>query len=325
MNFANWAAVVALLLAGCLPPKEDRIIPPKYINQRVMQVKGWDVGCDNQGQCIAIAAVPPRKAKMDGIRAALRIDLNRLNDPAAGMTIIPLDFEQRLPDVRPSPEQASAIMAKLKDGRDFMIWLQDEGDGTRYYLPGQGFAAVEALHRQWRAEFPVRLMQEEAIKPAKAVRLHDFLAPALTAEQLAECEEPGRGRVEAAWDVGGNLRLFQYACSAVGRFYPDSLWFMLDKPSGRLSPIGIDEATGPKTDGKAAGLHNAYFDENKGLLVTRKYVDASRNCGLSATYAATPSGFVLAVRREARHCVGLLTGDWIQTYRSPAVILPEQW
>mgnify|MGYP003553217339 CR=1 FL=1 len=60
MNFCTAMALVALLLAGCLPPKEDRIIPPEHIEQRVMEVKGWDVGCDNHGRCVAIAAVPPR-------------------------------------------------------------------------------------------------------------------------------------------------------------------------------------------------------------------------------------------------------------------------
>lgn len=325
MNFCTGMALIALLLVGCLPPKEDRIIPPEYIEQRVMAVKGWDVGCDNLGRCIAIAAVPPRKARMDGIRGALRIELGRLNEPTAGLTIIPLDFEQRLPDVKPTPEQAAAIMAKLRKGSDFMIWLEDQGDGTRYYLPGQNFAAVESLYRQWVNRFPVRWAQQEPVMPVKAERLSNFRAPILTHEQIAECEDPNKGRAEAGWDLDGRLRLFRYACSQSGRFHPESLWFILDKQSGSFSAIGIDEATGPKTDGKSAGLHNAYFDESKGLLVTRKYASAGQDCGLSATYAATPSGFVLAVRSEAQHCIGLFTGDWIQTYRSPAIILPEQW
>ena len=324
MNFCNGLALLALLVAGCLPPMEDRIIPPKYIEQRVMAVKDWDVGCDNHGQCLAIAAVPPRKTKMDGIRAALRVDLGRVDEPDAGLTIIPLDFEQRLPDVKPTPTQAKAILTQLRAGTDFMIWLQDEGDNTRYYFPGQNFAEVEELHQKWTKKYPVRWVQEEAIMPTKAARLHNFRAPNLDAKQVAECDDQAKGSVKAAWDIGATIRLFEYTCSAPGGFHADSLWFLLDKLNGRFSAIGLDEATGPKTEGKAAGLHNAYFDESLGLLVTRK-ISGTKDCGLSATYAATPSGFVLAVRHEALHCVGLFTGDWIQTYRSSAVILPEHW
>lgn len=324
MNFCTFSSIYALLLAGCLPTADQRVIAPEYIEQQVVEVKSWDVGCDNHGECAAITAVPTRKAKMDGIRAALRIELGRMDEPTAGLTIIPLDFEQRLPDVKPTAAQAKEIMAKLRDGRDFIIWFEDQGDGTRYYLPGQNFAAVEELYQQWLGKFPVRWTQEEAIIPTKPVRLHNFRAPVLSADQIAECEAPTKGNVEAAWDLSSQIRLFRYDCSAPDSFYADSLWFLLNKHSGALFAIGIDEATGPKTDGKAAGLHNAYFEASQGLLVTRKTA-ASGDCGLVATYAATPSGFVLAERREARHCIGLFSGDWIRTYRSSAVILPDHW
>jgi hypothetical protein len=324
MNFCAYSSIFALLLAGCLPPPGERIIPPKYIEQRVMEVKNWDVGCDNHGECTAITAVPPRKARMEGVRAALRIELGRMDEPTAGMTIIPLDFEQRLPDVKPTPAQAKEITAKLRDGRDFMIWFEDEGDRTSYYLLGQNFDAVEELYKRWLGKFPVRWTQEEAIIPTKALRLQNFRAPILSGDQIAECEAPSKGDVEAAWDVSSQIRLFKYDCSAPNSFYADSLWFLQDKESGTFSAIGIDEATGPKTDGKAAGLHNPHFEASQGLLVTRK-ISAAGDCGLIATYAATPSGFVLAERREARHCIGLFSGDWIRTYRSSAVILPEHW
>ena len=323
MNFGSGWALLALLVAGCLPPMEDRIIPPKSIEQRVIAVNGWDVGCDNNGQCVAIAALPPRKNKMVGIRAAIRVDLGRLNEPDAGLTIIPLDSEQRLPDVKPTPTQAKAIITQLRAGTEFMIWLQDERD-TRYYFPGQNFAEVEQLHQKWTEKYPVRWVQAEAIVPTKAVLLNNFRAPILETRQIAECDDPAKGTVKSAWDIGASIRLFQYACSAPDGFHSDSLWFLLDKPTGRFSAIGLDEATGLQTEGKAAGLHNAYFDDGLGLLVTRKF-SGTKDCGVSATYAATPSGFVLAVRREARHCAGLFIGDWIQTYRSPGVILPDHW
>ena len=324
MNFSAFTSVLAVLLAGCLAPLGERVIPPRDIHEAVVAIEGWDLGCDNLGNCVAIAALPPRKNKMVGIRAAIRVDLGRLNEPDAGLTIIPLDSEQRLPDVKPTPTQAKAVITQLRAGTEFMIWLQVDGDRKRYFFPGQNFAEVEQLHQAWTKKYPVRWVEAQTITPTKAVRLSNFTAPILDAKQIAECDDPAKGNVKSAWDIGATIRLFQYACSAPGGLHSDSLWFLLDKPTGRFSAIGLDEATGLQTEGKAAGLHNAYFDDGLGLLVTRKF-SGTKDCGVSATYAATPSGFVLAVRREARHCAGLFIGDWIQTYRSPGVILPDHW
>lgn len=315
---------VATMLTGCLPPQGERTIPVQYITERVIQVKGWDVGCDNLGKCVAITAVPPRKAKMNGIRGALRIELDHPDGLAKGITIIPLDFEQRLPDVKPGEAEAEKILEALRDGDEFLIWV-DDGMGDRYYLPGQDFREVEALHQEWLANASVRWAQQEAILPTKGVRLSNFRAAVLTEKQLADCKAANKGSIKAAWDIGDQLRLYEYTCSEKGSFYPETLWFTQNKQNGILSPIGIAEAVGPKVEGKAAGLYNAYFDESLGLLVTSKWANLSGDCGQTATYAATPSGFVLAQRREVRHCVGLFRGDWIRTYRSPSVILPEVW
>lgn len=323
MNFCTYTLIIAMLLAGCLPPKGDRDIPPRFINEAVMEVDGWDMGCDNLGNCIAIGALPPRKAKMEGIRGALRIAFNNAEGQDPELTIIPLDFEQRLPDVKPSPQQADRLLAELRDGRIFMLTYKD-GDETVYYLPGRDFPRLEALHRQWLRAYPVRLSQQEPIMPVKGVRLHSFRAPTLTETILAECTSPNKGIVDAAWDVGVGFRLLRYVCSPKGRFSAEMLWFTMDKQNGKLTPIGLDEAVGPKADGKAAGLYHAYFEPTQGLLVTRKSA-GSDDCGLLAVYAATSSGFVLAERREARHCIGLYSGDWVQTYRNPAFIMPEHW
>ena len=323
MSFYTYSLIITMMLGGCLPPKGDRDIPPRYINEAVMQVDGWDMGCDNLGNCVAIGALPPRKAKMDGTRGALRIAFNNVEGQDPELTIIPLDFEQRLPDVKLSPRQAASLLAELRDGRIFMLTYKD-GDETVYFLPGRDFPRLEALHRQWLRAYPVRLAQQEPIMPLNGARLQNFRSPILTDAQLAECTAPNKGSIEAAWDVGGNFRLLRYVCSPKGEFKAEMLWFTLDKQQGKLTPIGIDEAVGPKTDGKAAGLYNAYFEPSQGLLVTRKSA-GSDDCGLLAVYAATPSGFVLAERREARNCIGLYSGDWVQTYRNPAVIMPEYW
>jgi hypothetical protein len=323
MNFCTYTSVIALLLAGCLPPAGERTIPPAYIDQQVMEVEGWDVGCDNLGRCVAVAAVSPRKAKMNGIRGALRVELTHPDGLAAGITIIPLDFEQRLPDVKPTLLEAEKILETLRDGDEFLVW-HDDTDETRYYLPAQGFKAVETVYNQYAEKFSARWVEQEAIMPTKGVRLLNYRAPLLTEEQLSDCTSEDKGSLKAAWDVGTQFRLFKYACSPKGAFSPETLWFTQRKQTGKLVPIGLAEAVGPKTDDKAAGLYNAYFEESQGLLVTRKF-GPSDDCGLSATYAATPSGFVLAIRREARHCVGLFTGDWITTYRSSAVIMPDHW
>lgn len=324
MNDVLCSLWVATILAGCLPPTGERKIPVEYITERVMEVKGWDVGCDNLGKCVAITAVPPHKAKMNGIRGALRIELDHPEGLAAGITIIPLDFEQRLPDVKPSEAEAEKILETLRDGDEFLIWVED-GMGYRYYVPGKDFAEVQGLYQEWLAKVPARWAQQEAIMPAKGIRLSNFRSPLLSEKQLADCQAANKGNVSAAWDIGNQLRLYEYACSEKGSFYPETLWFTQNRQNGKLSPIGIAEAVGPKEDGKAAGLYSAYFEESLGLLVTSKVGNPSGDCGLSATYAATTSGFVLAQRREARHCVGLFRGDWIRTYRSPAVILPEVW
>ncbi|WP_430443838.1 hypothetical protein [Sphingorhabdus contaminans] len=323
MNFCTYTLVIALLLAGCLPPKGDRDIPPRFINEAVMEVDGWDMGCDNLGNCIAIGALPPRKAKMEGIRGALRIAFNNAEGKDPELTIIPLDFEQRLPDVKPSPRQAALLLSELRNGRLFMLSYKD-ADDTVYYLPGRDFPRLEALHRQWLGTYQVRLVQQEPIMPEKGTMLHDYRAPALTNTQLAECTAPNKGSVDAAWDVGDRFRLLRYVCSPAGKFNAEMLWFTLDKQGGKLTPIGVDEAIGPKADGKAAGLYNAYFEPTQGLLITRKSA-GSDDCGLLAVYAATSSGFILVERREARNCIGLYRGDWVRTYRNPAVIMPDYW
>jgi hypothetical protein len=323
MNFCAFTSIIALILAGCLPPKGERIIPPRYINQAVMAVEGWDMGCDNLGQCVAIGALPPRKAKMDGIRGALRIAFSNEEGVEPELTIIPLDFEQRLSDVKPTPEQTKALLAELRDGKVFKL-IHKDNDGTQYYLPGGDFYMLEDLHQQWLEAYPVRLVQQEPIAPTKAIALTNFRSPILTDVQLAECTAANKGSIEAAWDVGSRLRLLRYACSAKGSFHAETLWFTQDKQNGQFAPIGVDEAVGPPTNGKAAGLYNAYFEPSQGLLVTRKSA-GSDDCGLVAVYAATPSGFVLAERREARHCIGLFGGDWVRTYGSPAIIMPDHW
>jgi len=204
-----------------------------------------------------------------------------------------------------------------------MIWHTD-GMGTRFYLPGQDFARLEALHGEWLRVNEHRWVEAEAIVPTKGEVLYDFRTPVLSSKQLAECDAVDKGAIRGAWDIGSNLRIYEFTCSPPGRFHAESLWFTLNKQAAEFAPIGIEEAVGPQTGGKAAGLYNARFEASLGLLVTSKFVGAG-DCGLTATYAATPSGFVLAERREARHCVGLLTGDWVRTYRSPSVILPEHW
>jgi hypothetical protein len=323
MNFCAYASIIAMLLAGCLQPGEPPSIEPRVINERVFAMDGWDMGCDNLGNCVAIGALPPRKAKMNGIRGALRITFGNVEGQAPELTIIPLDFEQRLPDVKPSPKQSAALLAELRDARVFML-IHKDTDGTNYYLPGRDFRPLENLHRQWLKAYPVRLVQQEPIMPVKGLALSNFRAPILSDEQLVRCTAADKGRIEAAWDVGTQFRLFRYACSAKVRTHAQTLWFTQDKQSGQFDPVGIAEAVGPATNGKAAGLFDAYFEPSQGLLVTKKS-GASEDCGLLAVYAATPSGFVLAERRQALNCVGLFGGDWVRTYRDPGVIMPDHW
>lgn len=321
MNFCTETSLFALMLAACLPSKSDRVIPPRDINQAVIDVEDWDMGCDNLGVCVAIGARPPRKIKMNGNRGALRITFRPGKEPE--LTIIPLDFEQRLPDVTPTASQSAILLKKLRGGHEFML-LHDDADGTRYYLPGEHFDLLEDLYRRWLKAYPVRLVQQEPVIPTKGIELGGFLVPKLSDAQLAECDAPDKGSVEAVWEIGGNYRLFRYACSAKGRFHAEKLWFTMDNGSNKISAIGIKEAVGPKTDGKAAGLYNTYFEPSQGLLVTRKLA-GSDDCGLVAVYAANGSGFTLAERREVRHCVGLFAGDWVRTYRDPSIIMPEHW
>jgi hypothetical protein len=321
MKIWSCTFLCAPFLAGCLHAPAERIMVSLDIGERVMAVKGWDVGCDNLGHCVAIRALPPRKVKLDGIRGALRVAFHADREP--DLAIIPLDFEERLPEVKPSAEQAASLFRQLRLGNEFMLWHQDN-DGSRYYLPGKDFAQIESLMRQWREKFSVRLVQQEPIVPTKAIALGGFVTPELTEAQLTGCKAPKKGDIEAVWAVGGEFYLLRYTCSTNGSALPLTLWFTQDKKSGKLEGIGIDEAVGPKINDKAAGLYNAHFEPTQGVLVTRK-VYSSRDCGSVAVYAATPSGFLLAERREARHCIGLFERDWIRAYRNPAIVLPGVW
>jgi hypothetical protein len=311
----------ALFLAGCPNAPGERIMVSLDISERVMAVKGWDVGCDNLGHCVAISALPPRKVKLDGIRGALRVAFHADREP--DLAILPLDFEVRLPDVKPSADQAASLLRQLRIGNEFMLWHQDN-DGSRYYLPGKDFAQIESLLRRWRKNFSVPLVQQEPIVPTKAAALGGFVTPELTEAQLTGCKAPNKGDIEAVWAIGGEFYLLRYACSTNGSARPLTLWFTQDKKSGKLVGIGIDEAVGPRINDKAAGLYNAHFEPTQGLLVTRN-LHSSRDCGSVAVYAATPLGFLLAERREARHCIGLFERDWIRTYRNPATVVPGVW
>ncbi|TAG01934.1 MAG: hypothetical protein EAZ43_10565 [Betaproteobacteria bacterium] len=321
MKFWACTSLFALFLAGCLRAPSERIMTSSEPSERVLAVNGWDVGCDNLGQCVAIGALPPRKVKLDGIRGALRVAFHADREP--DLAIIPLDFEELLPDVKPSAHQAASLLRQLRTGDEFMLWHQDN-DGSRYYLPGKDFAQIESLLRQRRKNFSVPLVQQEPIVPTKAAALGGFVTPELTEAQLTGCKAPNKGDIEAVWAIGGEFYLLRYTCSINGSARPLTLWFTQDKKSGKLVGIGIDEAVGPRINDKAAGLYNAHFEPTQGLLVTRK-IDSTRDCGAVAAYAATPLGFLLAERREARHCIGLFERDWIRTYRNPAIVLPKGW
>ncbi len=324
MNFCAVSSILAFILAGCLPPSSERYELPNMIERGVAQIGPWDMGCDNLGRCVAIGAVPPRKVQMDGIRGALRIEFDSPDGMAAGLTVIPMDFEQRLPDVKLSGEMAQMVLIKLRAGEDFLIWVNDI-DGSRFYVPGQGFGLLEQTYAQWQSRYPVRVVQQEPIMPSRAVRLANFRAPLLTDRQATDCGSSIDSRIEAAWELNGQTRLLQYRCANEAKFNPVSLWYIQDKRDGTLSPIGLAEAVGELQDGGAAGLVGARFVPEEGLLVTRKLSAPSGDCGAVITYALTPSGFLLAQKSEARHCVGLFSGDWVRTYLNPSVMLPDYW
>lgn len=323
MNMYGFGPLLAFLFAACLPPPSERYELPKMIQQGVAQIGPWDMGCDNLGRCVAVGAVPPRKVQMDGMRGALRIEFDHPDGMAAGLTVIPMDFEQRLPNVKLSGEMAQMVLTKLRAGEDFLIWVKDS-DGSRYYVPGQGFDLLEQTYAQWQSRYPVRILKQEPIQPSRAVPLPNFRAPVLTDSQSADCGS-SESSIEAAWDLNRQTRLFQYRCTNEAKFNPVSLWFMQDKRDSTVAPIGLADAVGELQDGGAAGLVGARFEPESGLLVTRKLSAPSGDCGAVITYALTYSGFVLAQKNEVRHCVGLFSGDWVRTYRNPAIILPELW
>jgi Protein of unknown function (DUF1176) len=324
MIVRGFSSLLAVMLAGCLPPASERYELPKMIQQGVAKIGPWDMGCDNLGRCIAIGAVPPRKVQMDGIRGALRIEFDNPDGMAAGLTVIPMDFEQRLPDVKLSGETAQIVLTKLRAGEDFLIWINDS-DGSRYYVPGQGFGLLEQTYTQWQSRYPIRIVQQELILPSRAIPLPDFRAPLLTEGQATDCGSSQNSRIKAAWDLNGQSRLLQYRCANEAKFNPVSLWFIQDKRDGALAPIGLPEAVGKVQDGGAAGLVGARFEPAKGLLVTRKLSAPSGDCGAVITYAFTPSGFVLARKNEAHHCVGLFSGDWVRTYVDSRIMMPDYW
>jgi hypothetical protein len=324
MNLYALGPLFAFMLAGCLPPASERYELPKMIQQGVAQIGPWDMGCDNNGICVAIGAVPPRKAKMEGMRAALRIEFGHSGGLATGLTLIPMDFEQRLPDVKLSGEMAQMVLTKLRAGEDFLIWIKDS-DGSRYYVPGQGFGLLEQTYAQWQSRYPVRIVQQEPIIPSRAVPLSNYRAPLLNDRQATDCGSSIDSPIKAAWDLNGQMRLLQYRCANEAKFNPVSLWYLQDKRNGALAPIGLAEAVGELHDGGAAGLVGARFVPEQGLLVTRKLSAPSGDCGAVITYALTPSGFILVQKNEARHCVGLFSGDWVRTYRDAAFILPDYW
>lgn len=324
MKVHTLGSSLAFLLAACLLPPSERYELPKMIQQGVAQIGPWDMGCDNLGRCVAIGAVPPRKVQMDGMRGALRIEFDHPDGMAAGLTVIPMDFEQRLPDVKLSGDMAEMVLAKLRAGEDFLIWVKDS-DGSRYYVPGQGFGLLEQTYAHWQSRYPVRIVQQEPIIPSRAVPLANYRAPLLNNSQAADCGSPQNDGIAAAWDLNGQTRLLQYRCTNEAKFNPVSLWFMQDKRDSTVVPIGLADAVGELQDGGAAGLVDARFEPETGLLVTRKLSAPSGDCGAVIIYALTPSGFLLAHKSEARHCVGLFSGDWVRTYRNPAIILPKLW
>jgi hypothetical protein len=323
MNFCTFGSIFSLIMASCMPPADEQSLMPDFLNERVMPVAGWDMGCDNLGQCVAIGAVPPRKTQMDGIRGALRIAFSNeaMHDPE--LTIIPLDFEQRLPDVKPSPDGAKVLLQQLRDGNKYMLWYEDT-DGSRYYLPARDFGLLTRMHQRWLSAFPVRLVQQEPIAPTLGVERHNFRAPELTDAQMAGCDAPDRGTIEIVWDIGGHFNLLRYACEAKDNLRTEKLWFMQDTQRGTFTPIQLDQGPGRAPERPITGRYGGYFEPTLGLFVMGRSA-ASDDCGLVAVHAATASGFVLAERREAVHCAGLFGGDWVRSYANPAVMLPEHW
>ncbi|MCW3834699.1 DUF1176 domain-containing protein [Sphingomonas canadensis] len=98
-----------------------------------------------------------------------------------------------------------------------------------------------------------------------------------------------------------------------------SCWLWQRRAGGQPAPLLLPEPVDRRRiDAGAAGLDNALFDFDFGILRSYSFRPGREDCGIFRAWAYTAAGWRMAERREMPVCRGLAPPDWIRTYRAPA-------
>lgn len=331
-------AALALLAFGSVEAKTLHPDMP-FIRGHVGEYDEWRVGCDNQANC-TMMGIPPNSRdsdaglpNIDGM--IVRIELAADSSAPPKVELIPLGNSNtgdqfylvawdQLGRVSPfhdyarltldSTEAIMLIDQMLSGGH---IYGHAAKDGTeRIRFPGPGLARAYKVVTRKQANLREELKQEKAFTTYSATEL---MLPSVTSlyTQRAGCHFPGEGVFLRRYALADGDELWRLQCSAADN--APSYWYQSGEDDIGKPLMLPDPRDGSLAVGEA-GLPNAEFDFDMGVLRSYSQPRDKQDCGTFRAWGYTDAGWQLLERREMPDCVGLSPVDWIRTYHVDAII-----
>ncbi len=275
------------------------------LDGRVERFGSWVAGCTPAGGCNALVSMGNLATSLGAVHLVLHFSRAGLV-PTRGTILRDTMDAQDL-----SPDQLESLFADLvgSDGAGSTVLLQELA------VPHTGFAAMLAAVAQWQAGPVPPSGSASVVSPLPASPLPVVADGAELERAFKQCPQGHPGDSLQAWRLLAGPSLYRIGCGTEGLNSP-SIWYTAGLQGEPPLPLVL-------IDGEAvAEPYNAWFESAAGYLRTThyfggQYINSYEDCGIHRVFAATPQGFVLALRREMPLCgTGLHHEDWITTYRA---------
>ncbi len=303
----------ALCCLAALPAQADGVPLQRFGD--------WLVGCDNRARCTALGIPPEAEnsgtTRRRGVilritadastRTAPEVELLPFGDGSPPIMLgvadspgIPLQGSRRPLEAR----QAETWLAALRGG----IGIEARGvpAGTFSLPSAQGFTAAWAVLT--RPHAPAANTAPPRRVPARETIISGHPPRQITGFQCPAGGTHGQWR-RFSWD--GGAELWSIACTGAGE---PTLHWLHSRPGAAPSPLRLPDAGRPSIDAGAAGLTDAEFLFDFGILRARAGPPGREDCGIERGWGFNGSAWSLLVRLEMPACVGLERADWIATH-----------
>lgn len=280
-----------------------------------VQVFGdWIVGCDNAQVCTAV--VPLEAGPQLGETAYVRMIFTAaIADPQSVTFVASTGEEESL-----SPLAAHRLMEQLTAG-DAGQAIHHRDGGAGQPISRSGFRPMIRTLASWRKTARQREAAMPAVAPVPLPRWAVRAVPSAIARAEEHCPQGHIGASIQAWGVAGGPILWRAGCGDEG-LNPVSAWYLQRSPDGVPQRAVFDDL------GLSVAAYNSWYEESSGLLYMTHYFGGQfstgfEDCGVYRAYAWTGDRLVLVEKRAMPVCGhGLMTEDWITTYRSLRVPPP---